>query len=84
MLNIFLEQARRAARTTAPFDLDRLTEYELWKHLNDVLNACAHKAGTSESPAGCLLMVVMGTALHGPERRLNACAHKAGTSEWRA
>lgn len=41
-------QARRATRATAAFDLDRLTEFELWKHLNDVLNVCAHKAGTSE------------------------------------
>lgn len=41
-------QVRRSTRSAGGFDLDRLTEYELWKHLNDVLTHCAHKAGTSE------------------------------------
>ena len=27
-------------------DLDRLTEYELWKHLLDVLNACTNRNNT--------------------------------------
>ncbi|KAI7842903.1 hypothetical protein COHA_003415 [Chlorella ohadii] len=41
---------RRSTRSAGGFDLDRLTEYELWKHLNDVLTHCAHKAGTTTSP----------------------------------
>jgi hypothetical protein len=36
-------------------DLDRMGEYELWKHLNDVLAQCSNKGGTGEQrePMSC-------------------------------
>ena len=36
-------------------DLDRMGEYELWKHLNDVLAQCSNKGGTGEPGFCCLL-----------------------------
>lgn len=38
----------RGRRGGPSVDLDRLTEYELWKHVNEVLNACTLKNGTCE------------------------------------
>lgn len=68
-------QARRSTRTTSAFDLDRMTEYELWKHLNDVLTACAHKAGTSE----CLLPAVLRGAVG---LLCPKCAHRSAPTVW--
>lgn len=41
------ESAGRGRRGGPTVDLERLTEYELWKHAGDVLNACTNKSGTS-------------------------------------
>lgn len=42
----------RGRRAMASVDLERLTEYELWKHLSDVLNVCTLKNGTCEQRIG--------------------------------
>ncbi|KAL4443494.1 hypothetical protein ABPG75_011231 [Micractinium tetrahymenae] len=42
-----VESVGRGRRGGPSVDLDRLTEYELWKHVNEVLNACSMKNGTS-------------------------------------
>lgn len=41
-------QQGRGRRGGPTVDLERLTEYELWKHLLDVLNVCTNKNNTCE------------------------------------